>query len=695
MSDEKLNLILDELTLNCSDRGVYANVLHRAADMVLKYPALGAQVVARICATGKRGVQLRDLEALLGSALDLARMARENGNISGARLLEALEDAVRLADGQDKLAMSHRLIFARAWTSHGLTAPSVLETHGSADDARIAKSAEAMELDAVVAELFKALLEQAKDNAFELHTLLMEAFPAMPADLRDHIVLWSGDQSDPVHARLACFWLLSSDVKLRSMAVRGLAERLKRGALPETILAELVVLRSWLPQDKVRAGLDRLLRDAKRNDVAGSMPTTAWSVQCVLASLPDGGGAQSWAVALRSGRRNHIAMVLIKQGHGVKDAYVMSDLSASGRKAMLEQMRADLRAYEVGLEDFKLALSMAIDDGLAHGLPPAPGLIEVSDLCGLGAVRPQACDLDAVLEACPAFPRIAALSARERDALVKSTKDWVDETCLQMGWFDEGDGVHEALSSAPGARAGRAALWAWLETRRAWWARIIASSALVLDKVGHSHAQGVLATALALKQGVDLKRSPIMAEVCRLTYEAAQENSAEEEEEDELAPAPEPEKQGELSRIMKACTVTPDWLEGYLLAIIMAPKQVESYAWVQNLIDKVPGNFTPRDLQRFLDLAVMRGDKLFELAADPQAMRAYLDHKTKALQLDVLRGFRDCHHAFQTLWPVRSLTKPDREMLRLIADTAQAGGVLEIDALASWISDRNERSMRR
>ena len=54
-----------------------------------------------------------------------------------------------------------------------------------------------------------------------------------------------------------------------------------------------------------------------------------------MATLPDGGGAQSVMVALQSGGSRKTAMLLFKQGHGVKDAYAVPCTSASEQKALI------------------------------------------------------------------------------------------------------------------------------------------------------------------------------------------------------------------------------------------------------------------------------------------------------------------------------------------------------------------------
>jgi hypothetical protein len=279
--------------------GARREVLERLGLDLLHRPALGGQIVARLCAIAEPSPRGEGLLDLLGAGLDAARIARENGKARGQTLIEAVESALDLARGQGRITSAHSLLFAQLWTRNGLPAPASLalqvEEVIPATGRRAANPAEG---NAILEGLFAELTLQADGEPLALHHALTESFPTMPPAMRDHVVAYSVGRTDPNHADLACYWLLDPSPHIRLTAAQGLTNRLASGELPGRILVALVVLRSWMPEDAARAKVDAILKEAMRKGVAPSADQAPWTVHSIRASLPDGGGAQSIGIAL-------------------------------------------------------------------------------------------------------------------------------------------------------------------------------------------------------------------------------------------------------------------------------------------------------------------------------------------------------------------------------------------------------------
>jgi hypothetical protein len=329
------------------------------------------------------------LTELLGSALDAARIARENRKKRGSAFLQTLGDAVALASGQGRLSPFHRLLLASAWTRNGLAAPASLELSATDIDASgLAPGIpDRTEADALLDDLFQNLIEQTEGDALALHAALTETFPAMPPEMRWHVIRVSTERAEPIHARLTCFWLLDRDAAIRIAAARALADRAASGALTAELAGRIVVLRNWMPPDEARGLVDKAVKLSMRSGLTAGVTPAPWTTHSVMATLPDGGGAQSIAISLQSGGRRMVAMLLLKQGHGVKDAYTIACNSASEQKALIQRVRDEAGAVSVPASWMERALSVALADGLAAGLPPAPGLVEDS---GTLRARPAA-----------------------------------------------------------------------------------------------------------------------------------------------------------------------------------------------------------------------------------------------------------------------------------------------------------------
>lgn len=674
--------------------GARSEILERFSVDLLHRPALGGQIVARLCAINDPSPKDEDLLDLLGAGLDAARIACENGKARGQSFLAAVEDALALARRQGRMTPAHNLIFAGAWTRNGLTAPVSLEVQREdvvpADGRRTANPAEG---DALLDGLFAELISQAEGEPLALHAALTESFPAMPAGMRGHVVAYSVARSDPIHADLACFWLLDPAPTIRLAAARAIAGRLARGDLPGKILATLVVLRSWMPEDDARREIDLVLKEAMRRGVAAEPEPGPWTLHTIRATLPDGGGAQSIGIALQSGTRRKMAMLLLKQGQGVKDAYTIPCRSAKDQKAVIERMSEEVGALSVTAGYVRRALAIALADGLAQGRPPVPGLIEVARICGLSGLRPEVRSTPDLIAGLVSTPAVRALSPREQGALILASEGWWDRHEIVESWFEESDEAQAVLDKARTARSGEAALWKWLETRRDWWARILTRAADVLETALEPDAASFAACATALLDGRDLKKIPVMLDIHEQTIEAWIRDDPDFDPgaslEDLAGQAPAPEKTGEMTALLRGTDLASDWLDGYLTGVVIAPQMLMPNQWLPAILDAVLPRIDPSRFQRFMDLVMMRAQAASDMASEPGEFFASIARRSKKAQGDWASGFSEALDKFRSAWPKRGMTAEDRRLIEIGA--AGLAGV-DLSEFAALIAIRHGRN---
>jgi len=701
MAQDMLETTLAELAQLDDDFDGRREICYRASFSMLHRPALGGQLIARICAAPENAPELEPLAELLGSVLDAARMAQENRKKRGEAFLMAVTDAVELAAGQGRLRSFHRLVLARAWTQNGLKAPEALEL--TADDIDAANSAIALEdrteADVMLDSLFRNLIEQSDGDALVLHAALTETFPAMPAEMRTHVIAWSVERPEPVHTRLACFWLLDPAAPIRIAAARALADRASAGGLSSDVTGKMVMLRSWMPDDDARAAVDQALKAAMRSGTATGTPVKPWTIHNVIATLPDGGGAQSIMIALQSGGSRKTAMLLLKQGYGIKDAYAIPCSSAREQKALIQRITDETGVVKVSVPWLERTLSNALADGLAADLPPVPGLIEVVELCGFSQLRPEAVTTEALIAALPAAERIGGLSAQARGKLINASEDWWNRHAIVQSWFEESDHAHEVLEGKRSPRTLETALWKWLETRRDFWARLVGRGADVLAAAGHSDAPSFTATAMALLEGRDLKKIPVMADVHDQTIEAwifddpdVNQNATLEEFVDQ-AEEPEPERKGELARFVKGSAVTVDWIDGFLMSITLTPKLIAPNRWLPEILGSAMATLEPGTTQRFADLIMMRANTCVDQANDPAQFAAAMSKRSKMALRDWATGFSSACGQFRSSWPAKSTGPDDWAMMERVSDAIATGfSAPEIKLLSQWIAARHAQN---
>ena len=653
-------------------------------------PALGGQLVARFCATGEEDPALEDMDDLLGAALNAARMAQENRQKRGEAFLAAIDEAVDLAARRGTLGPAHRMLLARVWARSGLGAPAALEL--TPDTSTAEPPLHRADVDTMLEQLLDDLVQQAEGEALGVHTALSETFPAMPEPMREYVVTRAVGRPDPIYARLGGYWLLDPEPAIRHAAVSGFAAR----QLSAETAARLTMLRSWMPEDAARMQLDRTLRDGLRQGLAPTAPDVPWTVHAILATLPDGGGAQSIGIALQSGKRRSAAMVLLKQGQGVKDAYIVPCRSAREQKALMAQLSDETGALSVPREYLAKALSVA----LGEHLPPAPGLVDVAALCGLTELRPGYTETVELLAGLAGDAHREPISARKRGRLINASEDWWGRHEIVRSWFEESDDARELLGQSRSPRAMESALWKWLETRRAWWARLIARGAAMLEAAEHPDADSFAATAMALLEGRDLKKIPVMADIHEQTIEAWMLDDPDMAPEEagsgivEVTGDPEPprpERKGELAKLLKGTSLTPDWIDGYLMAIVIAPKLITPDRWLPILLEGAMHDLEPSNLQRFLDLVMLRANGAIALAGDSTEFERRLG-ETDARQWAT--GFSKGCTRFKSSWPAK-LTRPDdRAVQKLVAQAAETGfDTGDFRTLSQWIAARHAANL--
>ncbi|OSP53727.1 UPF0149 family protein [Pseudoruegeria sp. SK021] len=677
--------------------------LDHVSAALIRAPEDAVAIVKVLGASDHDDGQDDPLAEILSAALDVARMAQEKDQARGEVLIATLSAAVAQMATDGDLTMPGRLVLSQAWVRAGLTPPEALAWQdGVPDDQRAGVDVvDPFQLDQMIDEVFGDLVTEAEGDVSMVHGALSEMLPSLPADIREAVIRVAVARPDAIFGRLGCAFLLDPALGTRLAAAEGLTARFSAGRLEAEVAAHLVSLRSWLPDDAARASLDTLLQRAMRRGVSGGEATRPWAVHKILATLPDGTGSQSVAVSLERGNQRALAMLLLKQDFGVKDAYLIACPSATEQRRILDSLETDTDALTATPDYLVAALELALADGLAHGRPPAPGLVEVVDVCGLTGLRPQHQTTAELLRALDPQGRIAALSPQARGRLINASEVWPDAHDMLDSWFEDGDACREVLDVPRAPRRMETALWTWLDSRRDWWARIIARSAQLLLDTGHADAQSFIATAQSLIEGRPLRKIPVMAEVHDLTIGSWLHNGAEDavgpdldgsllEDLDDLPPMPAPEASGELPKLLKGAALSPGWIDGYLVSICVAPKPVTPDRWVQPLLTAALPVLTDRHLQRFLDLMMFRYDAALDQLADPATCEAALAAMSPGSLGDWCAGFLAGKQNFKSSWPAKTLGPADKAILRQITQRTEAPAtdVPPSPDLAAWLIRR-------
>ena len=147
----------------------------------------------------------------------------------------------------------------------------------------------------------------------------------------------------------------------------------------------------------------------------------------VIASPFDGSGAQSLFVVVREGRKFAVAALLIKQGIGVRDAWVRRGLSRRELDAFLAQVAAQLDLWAVTLDHVRVVTKHFLAVGAAGGVMPPFGLVDVAETIGMSDLNPADRPIEDVVDALFAEVGSANRTAEATGRLIEDSARWPED----------------------------------------------------------------------------------------------------------------------------------------------------------------------------------------------------------------------------------------------------------------------------
>jgi len=675
------------------DGAARARLLHDGARALLADPA-AVSLVAAAAAAADEGDDTDAAAELLSRALDEARMALENGAPEGAALLESVAASLSARDAAAPFAPSVRMRLAQSYARAGLAPPSFALLTPEAMDATAADLA-AFDGAPDIGAALDTVIRDFGDEPLQVHTALGEVFAGLPPEPGAMLAAMTIARPGAIEARLGLYWLLDQRPAFRLAAATALLQRAEAGALPPDVAALLPAIRKWLPQGPARDALDAAIRRLMR-DGAARADSPAPAIHRTAASLPDGAGAQSLIAAVQAGGRRGVAMAMLKQGYGVKDAFVIPCASATEQKRTIAGVLDQIETFDIAPGHIAEALARGLGEGIALGAPPAPGLVDMIAFWGADALAPAPSDAGAILAAIGAPEALGRLSRSAVAALIEASGAWVDRFEQSDAWFEDTGPLRAAIARARSEKGRETAVWKHLESRRAWWARQFAVSAATLKAATKPEPQlwlSFAAVAQALLDQRPLKKTPIIADIMAMTLEAFDARQGGPAATVGAPPAPRPEAHGEIAHFLAKSGISARYLEGYLTAFAISPSAPPAQAWLGPLMGGMA--FSDKGaLDRLLDLITLRVNRISEDAADPQRVAGWIATLDAAALRDWAAGFDDLVAAAKPSWPARALAADDKRMLKDIRAVSKDGDQAALRTLLpAWVARR--RGLRR
>ena len=612
-----------------------------------------------------------DCLALMSRILDEARMNNENEEPGASDFFQVM--AAGLAERAEAGELDAETSFGlcQAYLRAGLTPPDQLRTAPGIFEAFVGD--EIPELPDV-AGLAERLVPDGS-TPFETYSGLREVVGAMPAQVTTAFLTEMIEQGDPRMIAVGRYFLLDPFAEMRDAAITGFGLLAESARVDAALLSDFILIRNWLPNGEA---LDTLIKTALRREPSGGTVPQPWQLHRVMTSLPDGTGSQSIMGVCSRGSTRAVAAAMIKEGHGIKDAYVIPCTSRSEQKTIVEQIEQAMTMHDVSPSYLAPAIGVALGDGLARGAVTTPGFLDVAPMFGIGDVTPQTGGHAALLAAVDPEGELAALSDNRRGRLIGKSRDWFSEHDISDSWFVSDATLMAALEEAPTAASAKRIVAQHLDERRDAWAKLFARSALILrhDRSAPLDAWmsfGVVAQAL--EAGREIKKIPVFEDILGQTLDVAAARAMEDhgdemgwDGEDFEPPEIEVERQGELARLLKGSPLNPDQIDGYLTAVLIAPEFTSPNEWLPPLMDgiQVKGHGS---IQRILDILMLRYDALNEAVILGEIGGAIRDLPPKRFKAWT-EGFAQAVDGIKGAWPKRALSRNDEQVLNMIRSAA-------------------------
>lgn len=411
---------------------------------------------------------------MLGQTLERLRQRAEAGQGFGAIVIDHVRTTIARQIAEGKLPPPAAMVLAGAFTRNSIDLGDGLR---NALDAALAQGSgqRVGETPPDPASMLKALAEACEHDPFMIHTELTAMIAATPPEVQLALLGALVQADGPDLREAAIGWLLAEPAIALALAPQ-IEAAAKQGLVSASSVAHLMVMRNWVP-DEQKPAIDAIIRAARTYALPHSR-RPAIQVRELLISERDGAGAQSVFASVKEGRDHALVSILVKQRHGVRDAWVARSLGKAEVDGMLMRITTEMPHHEATAEDVALLIGAALAEGAATGAMPPFGLVQAVRLIGLSDATPTAIVLADLISTILAGTEPALVSEQAISRALRTSGQWLADNPSAHSWFENGDEV-EAARKGKRKKADRIAaiVHEVLEPHRAFWAEVIAWSA--------------------------------------------------------------------------------------------------------------------------------------------------------------------------------------------------------------------------
>ncbi len=433
---------------------------------------------------GKEGARKRPNETLIGGytfllahGLEHVRYAVERNDIQAIDLLARLQQHLMSRAEGGRIAAPILLLILKQFASAKLDVGNGLRDLIQQHLEFAAENQPASELSAGE-DHFARLAEDLGHDPFAIHACLDESAESMSEEIRAGMVMAMFGNAAPSLREAALGFLLTGSPSARTKLAEMIVLAAPHGLVTPTMLRRMIAVRNWLPVEEQQS-LDRAIRATRKAGVACA-PAPRPHLQSVLASGIDGSGGLTVLAIATEGGNPVVAGLLVKQGFGVRDAWVRRGVSPAELRDLLADVGSEISLAPSTVDFATLVVRQFLATNLeSKDLPPF-GLLDFAEVTGISDLNPRLCSVEELVAQLCSDVESARLSPGAISKTLRESADWADEIATLDTWFE--DDVAKVIGPKRSARAKQLAvlLAGPLRARRRLWAERAAWMALSL-----------------------------------------------------------------------------------------------------------------------------------------------------------------------------------------------------------------------
>jgi hypothetical protein len=362
-------------------------------------------------------------------------------------------------------------------------------------------------------------------SAFEIAENFFAQSYAMPADFFVDLLvdLYSIAEGQDI----ALLTLLHPKFEVREIVIATLDQILEQVTLSSISLSRLQAIKYWYSQS-YHSTFDRWIKNQRKKGVLFEMESPIKKSVHIKATEVDGSGSQGLFIHIRKARKNRLGGLLIKYGHGLKDAWMTPVIATAEIGEYYHQaFEENVTLREVDLDYFQLVIEHFLATTIKQGEVPHLHFLELQEALGT-RLKPKEIDLDVMLEELGI--QISPFTQVSIDGALSRSKSWLKTKQFTESWYIENPLIDKIVnhnsSFIDGVKVCRLetamedVFAEEMELNRAKWQFHFLWLALWLKAKARKNEkvwQDSFLISYVIKEGRPLKDIPVMMEICRQT----------------------------------------------------------------------------------------------------------------------------------------------------------------------------------